>query len=109
MSGGRFDYWSLDEEIPGSFDDKEMEELLNDLFVNGRFAVRSYGGLLQTLDFYLCSDIDEKVYRKKVAAFKEKWFRRTPRNRITFYQDELQKACDRFKMELGLAEWKDED
>lgn len=108
MSGGRFNYWSLDEEIPRAFDDREMRELLEDLFVNGEFAVRDYGGLLQSLDFYLCSDLDEKDYRDKVARFKEKWFRRTPRNRIEFYQDELQKTCDKFKLELGLSEWKDE-
>ena len=102
MSGGSlFDYtWPNLEEADGKWRDEEMNELYHDLFCGGDFAVRDYGGLSQSLDFYLSGDVSEECYRKHLAAFKAKWFGRTPESRVGFYQGKLQEACDRYKSEL---------
>lgn len=108
MSGGYFDdkmynfsAITLSETLEGEWRDEELNELISDLFVNGTFAVRDYGGLLQTLDFWLSGDVSEEDYREAVAGFKKKWFGRTPKKRAEFYQDILQKRCDELKRELA--------
>lgn len=103
MSGGRlFDYSYPDfGEARGKWQDEELNELYDDLFCNGRFSVRGYGGLAQSLDFYLSGDVDEEAYREAVARFKSKWMHRTPRNRVEFYQQKLQEYADRLKKEMG--------
>ena len=103
MSGGRFDYWSLPDELSDAWQDHELDELVQDLFCNGEFSVRGYGGLLQSLDFWLSADIDEEGYREAVSRFKAKWMHRTPRNRVEFYQQKLQDYADRLKREMGEA------
>lgn len=102
MSGGRlFDYtWPNLEEADGKWQDEELNELYHDLFCGGDFAVRDYGGLCQSLDFYLSGDTDEESYREDLARFKAKWMHRTPKNRVEFYQGKLQEACERYKSEL---------
>lgn len=103
MSGGRlFDYsYPNFEEAHGKWQDEELNELYEDLFINGRFAVRDYGGLAQSLDFYLSGDTDEDAYREAVARFKAKWMHRTPRNRVEFYQRKLLEYADNLKREMG--------
>ena len=104
MSGGSlFDYrWPNFDEADGKWRDEEMNELYSDLFCNGEFAVRDYGGLSQSLDFWLSDDTDEEHYRKQLARFKDKWFHRTPKNRIEYYEGKIQEYADRCKAELGL-------
>lgn len=104
MSGGHFDYASLPYELEGAWRDEEINELIEDLFCNGEFSVRGYGGLLQSLDFWIACDTCEDSYREKVAAFKAKWFRRTPKNRCEYYQAKLQERCDELKKELCYGE-----
>lgn len=104
MSGGHFDYASLPYELEGAWRDEEINELIEDLFFSGDFAVRNYGGLFQSLDFWLSADTCEEDYRKSVAAFKQKWFRRTPKNRVEYYQAKLQERCDELKKELCYVE-----
>lgn len=58
--------------------------------------------LLQSLDFYECSDTEREDYEKAVQAFKTKWFHRTPRNRVEFYERRIQDFADRCKRELGM-------
>lgn len=103
MSGGRlFDYSYPDfSEASGKWMDEELNELYDDLFINGRFSVRGYGGLAQSLDFYLSGDIEESDYRSAATAFKQKWMHRTPRNRVEYYQGKLQEYADRLKAEMG--------
>lgn len=101
MSGGYFNYGHYPEEIDGNWCDAEINELYHDLFLGGDFAVRDYGGLFQSLDFFLSDDTSEEQYRESVDRFKTKWFRRTPKNRVEFYQNKLQEQCDKFKRELG--------
>lgn len=101
MSGGHFNYGYYPEEIDGQWSDEEINELYRDLFCGGDFSVRGYGGLYQSLDFWLSGDTSEKTYREAVAEFKTKWFRRTPKNRVEFYQSKLQDHCDKLKRELG--------
>lgn len=101
MSGGHFGYNYSPQDLDGEWRDEEINELFNDLMCGGEFSVRGYGGLLQSLDFWLSSDTDEKSYRKAVAAFKAKWMHRTPRNRVEFYQRKLQEYTDQLKKEMG--------
>lgn len=103
MSGGHFDYWSLPDELSDAWQDHEVDELVQDLFRNGEFSVRGYGGLLQSLDFYLSGDIGEEDYREAVSSFKAKWMHRTPRTRVEFYQQKLQEFADRLKKEMREA------
>lgn len=103
MSGGHFGWNHYFDDIEGEWQDCELNELFADLFCNGEFSVRGYGGLFQTLDFWLSGDVSEETYRKAVARFKAKWFHRTPRNRLEFYQRKLQEHCDRLKREMGGA------
>lgn len=99
MSGGHFGYYPFDD-IASQWQDEEINELFHDLFVGGDFSVHGYGGLFQSLDFYLSCDIGEDGYKKKVQEFKNKWFRRTPKNRVEFYQGKIQEYADRCKDEL---------
>ena len=103
MSGGAlFDYSYPDfNEARGKWRDEELNELYDDLFINGRFSVRGYGGLAQSLDFYLSGDIDEEDYRSAATAFKQKWMHRTPRTRLDYYQGKLQEYADKLKAEMG--------
>ena len=102
MSGGYFGYSYDPTYLEGEWQDAEIDELYRDLFCSGEFSVRGYGGLFQSLDFWLSSDINEASYRDAVRRFKEKWFRRTPKNRIEFYEKRIQEYADRCKAELGL-------
>ena len=101
MSGGHFDYGYHPENLGGTWCDEEINELYHDLFCGGEFAVRDYGGLFQSLDFYLSYDTSEEDYREAVKKFKAKWFHRTPKNRVEFYQGKLQDYCDQLKREMG--------
>lgn len=101
MSGGHFGYSYHPENLDGQWRDEEINELYHDLFCGGEFAVRDYGGLFQSLDFYLSYDTSEEDYREAVARFKAKWFHRTPKNRVEFYRNKLQERCDELKRELG--------
>ena len=103
MSGGSlFDYsYPNFECADGRWRDEELNELYHDLFCGGAFSVRGYGGLAQSLDFYLSGDTGEEDYREEVARFKAKWMHRTPRNRVEFYQRKLQECAERLKREMG--------
>ena len=109
MSGGHFGYaYNLDE-LDGQWRDAELNELYEDLFCGSEFSVRGYGGLFQSLDFWLSGDTGERDYRDAVRRFKEKWFHRTPRNRVDYYTARIQDYADRCKRELGLMGWPEED
>lgn len=73
-----------------------------------RVAASGYGGLAQSLDFWLSDDTGEEHYRDAVARFKAKWMRRTPRNRVEFYEGKIQAYADKCKVELGLKEFEEE-
>lgn len=105
MSGGElFDYtYPSFEMADGRWQDEELNELYHDLFCGGEFSARGYGGLCQSLDFYLSGDTDEERYREAVSRFKKKWMHRTPKNRVEFYQNKLQERCDELKREMGEA------
>ena len=101
MSGGHFGWNYMPEDLDGVWRDEEINELFSDLMCGGEFSVRGYGGLFQSLDFWLSSDIGEERYREAVDAFKKKWMHRTPKNRIEFYQQKLQDYADKLKREMG--------
>lgn len=102
MSGGHFNY-SQDrtvEDFGGEWRDEEINELFADLFGDGCWGSQDRENLAHELDWWLSGDTSEKDYREAVKRFKEKWFRRTPRNRTEFYAGRLQEACERYKSEL---------
>ena len=101
MSGGHFGYSYSPQDLDGEWRDEEINELFNDLMCGGEFSVRGYGGLLQSLDFWLSADTDEERYREAVEGFKKKWMHRTPKNRVEFYQQKLQDYADKLKREMG--------
>ena len=103
MSGGHFGYGYYPDDLDRQWCDEEINELYHDLFCGGDFSVRGYGGLYQSLDFWLSGDICKEDYRKAVTEFKKKWFRRTPKQRLEYYQNKLQESCDRLKREMGDA------
>lgn len=106
MSGGAlFEYtYPNFESADGKWEDEELNELYHDIFCGGEFSVRGYGGLCQSLDFYLSGDTSEDDYHEAVAKFKSKWMNRTPENRLQFYQDKLQEYADRLKKEIAISE-----
>ena len=101
MSGGHFDYYQYRtaETFENRWQDEELNQLFEDLFIRG-FGHRD-GGLVCSLDLYLSGDIEEESYREEVQAFKDKWFGRTPEDRVEFYAEKLQEHCNRYKKELG--------
>ena len=136
MSGGHFNIYptQVGDEYGGQWCDAELNELFCDLFGNGYERYRGpygngslrkmqfgrvwssdkySGGLAETLDLWLSCDIDEEDYREQVAAFKDKWFRRTPRNRVEFYTEEITDVInamrDKALMEMGLTEFEEGD
>lgn len=102
MSGGAlFDYsYPNLEEAYGKWQDEEMNELYGDLFTGAEFSVRGYGGLAQSLDFYLSGDTSEEDYRDALSRFKRKWIDRSPEDRLKFYEDKLKEAYERYRKEL---------
>lgn len=88
MSGGHFGYDAVSYEVDGAWRDAELNELVGDLFFNAEFSVRGYGGLLQSLDFWICGDIGEGDYRDAVRRFKEKWFEGSREERLKGYVDD---------------------
>lgn len=107
MSGGHFNYGYSPYDLEGQWRDAEINELYSDLFCSGEFAVRDYGGLYQSLDFYLCDDTGEESYRDAVKRFKDKWFKRTQEERVEFYKAKIQEYADRCKTELGVGDRSD--
>lgn len=127
MSGGHFDCYGMSD-LDGEWRDEELNELYFDLFGAGYGAYHSRpfgkvyydreprrcefgprgGGLFESLDFFLSGDTTEEDYREDVKRFKDKWFRKTPRNRIKFYQDKFREYAEeimqQFELELGRYE-----
>lgn len=130
MSGGHFEIYtgSMVDELSGQWRDEELNDLFADLFgeawnrTRGPFAGRYAhedraprcefgprgGGLLESLDFWLSGDTREEDYRADVRRFKDKWFRRTPKNRVEYYQRKFEEWADEIKEkfvdELGRAD-----
>lgn len=100
MSGGAFNYWVPDESYVSEWKDLEINDMIEDLFFNGEFSCRDYGGLFLSLDFYLCGDICEETYREYVKKFKDKWFKRSDSDRAEFYCGKIQEYADLLKKEM---------
>lgn len=121
MSGGHFDSWrgGIDvERLNGSWRDEELNDLFFDLFGGGYDGYRTPfarkdrtcefgprgGGLFESLDFWLSGDTCEEDYMEDLKRFKQKWFRRTPKNRVEYYQRRFEEYAhdiiEQFKEEL---------
>lgn len=92
MSGGSFDYEysRIRDAYAGQMCDEELDGMMEDLIP-----------LLKSLEWWQSADISEEEYRAEAAAFKAKWFDRSPEDSVAFYADRLQAQCDRMKRELG--------
>lgn len=124
MSGGHFDFYtsSMVDELSGQWCDEELNELFFDLFGDTYYSSRTFGlrhhveprksefgprggGLFESLDFWLSGDTSEEDYLEDVRKFKQKWFRKTPKNRVEFYQDRFEEYAteilEKFREELG--------
>lgn len=107
MSGGYFDYTNYPDDIMGrgGWRDHEIDQLAQDLFGHedgkpDEFGARGHGGLASCLDFWLSCDYSEEAYRDAVARFKAKWFRRTPRNRVEFYESLMREHAEKLIREF---------
>lgn len=105
MSGGHFGYDAVSYEVESAWRDDELNELVNDLFFNGEFSVKGYGGLMQSLDFWICGDIGEGGYRDAVSRFKAKWFEGSRSERLKGYvDDELERTRSKLYALIGVDE-----
>lgn len=97
MSGGRFNYvdsnarseifgWCYDNEhIPNVFEDREISELVWDVF-----------NLIHDYDWYASGDTGKDTYLTQKSAFKRKWFS----NRGVRVRRIVDDAVDNLKQEL---------
>ena len=99
MSGGHFEYknWEVAETFENQFEDREMNDLFNDLFVAPISELRS-GGVVGALDLYKSADWSREDYREVVGRFKRKWFKTGRDERLRGYVDE---ACGNLRAELA--------
>lgn len=72
--------------IADPLEDKELSELVFDVFC-----------LLHSYDWYSSADTGEDTYRADVKAFKDKWLKRSGRQRI---KDEIEKTLSDAKNTL---------
>lgn len=105
MSGGRFDYkdeyamseifrcdaflfggYDKDYKIPNVFEDREISELIFDVFM-----------LIHDYDWYASSDTSKDDYLKSKAEFKKKWL---GNNRGIVVKRIIDKAIEEAKQEL---------
>lgn len=105
MSGGHFGYDAVSYEVDGAWRDAEIDGLVSDLFFSAEFSVRGYGGLLQSLDFWLSADIGEEGYRDAVSRFKAKWFEGSRSERLKGYvDDEIERTRKELYALIGVDE-----
>lgn len=107
MSGGCYSCYSLDA-TEVDWHDEELNAMWRDLMETADFSPRTYGGLLQSLDFAECADIGWERYQRAANAFKAKWMARTPEVRTEFYRERIRDYADRCKRELGVVDDDDE-
>ena len=97
MSGGRFDYaderamseifgFYDDDKVPNVFEDREISELIFDVF-----------NLIHDYDWYASGDTGKEDYLQAKAKFKKKWFGTKRGLRIKRYVDA---AVEELKQEL---------
>ena len=92
---------NAEEYLVGEMRDEEMDAMMEDLFAYGRGDTQDQAGPVMALSMWTAGDWGEDAYRDAVSRFKKKWFKRTPKNRVEFYQGKLQECCDRLKREFG--------
>lgn len=70
-------------------DDREVSELLFDMSC-----------LLHSCEWYKSGDNCEETYREHLAQFKKKWFKRTNKDRLQAYKDDLKSYYEQLAAEL---------
>ena len=104
MSGGRFDYidsrakseifgWTSGDKIPNVFEDREISELVYDVF-----------DLIHDFDWYANGDTCKETYLKSKAEFKKKWLGGNRGVRVRRIIDEaIQDAKDELYETYGIT------
>lgn len=69
--------------------DKELSELMADVIC-----------LLYALEWYGDCDIEDKTYKECVKKFKSKWMKRTEKDRLNSYAEDLKNYYDELVEEL---------
>lgn len=108
MSGGKFYYhndslqsdifgWVNEgEKIPNVFEDREISELIYDVFE-----------LIHDYDWYACGDTSEETYLKEKNKFKKKWFDTPRKDRVKKIVDStLEDAKEELYKTYGIKEKK---
>lgn len=70
-------------------EDREISEIVWDVFC-----------LLNSFDYYKCSDTSKVTYLKDVSWFKNKWFNRSGEDRIAAYKQDLKDYCNKLMEEF---------
>ena len=89
MSGGSHNYiaYQIEQELGGMMEDKEMNELIEDIVK-----------VAHDLEWWKSGDIEEHDYRKTVEKFKNKWFREDGRTRQALHNERMRRyVCDELR------------
>lgn len=100
MSGGRFNYtderamseifgFCDDEDIPNVFEDREISELIYDVF-----------NLIHDYDWYVSGDTGKETYLRAKELFKNKWLQNNKDLRLMRLQRIVDNAVDELRDEL---------
>lgn len=71
-------------------EDRDVSELLYDMAC-----------LLHSCEWYKSGDICEESYKKGLQKFKNKWFKRTSKDRLKAYKDDLKAYYEELVAEFG--------
>ena len=92
MSGGSYNYGysTIEYEYANRMYDVELNEMMMDL-----------SKVLHDLEWWQSGDIGEEEYRKTVAGFKKKWFKRTKTNVKALIESEFENKKQDLLRDLG--------
>ena len=88
MSGGSYNYSyaRIEDTYCGRMYDAELDAMMTDLV-----------DVLHDLEWWQSGDYGEESYRKSAKKFKDKWFNRSRKDRLT---EIVEQKCDALKEEL---------
>lgn len=74
-------------------EDKEVSEILWDMMC-----------VLNSYDYYKSGDIGEDTYKKDLLYFKKKWFKRTRKDALDAYKNDLKNYAEKLINEFSFEE-----
>lgn len=93
MSGGSFDYEyaRVGELFVGYMEDKELDEMMDDLVI-----------VLRAIEWWKSGDTCEEDYRRIANGFKKKWFGMANDRLLQIYSKELYRLSNEIKTRLDV-------